>query len=202
MLFAGIALLSWRKLRTWYVPELVVGLSVTLLYLTWILWEARVSLRDAKADSIQTDRWTAEAYAVAQGTTALSALWFESHWPTLPLAFVLGGALTFGGGVVLRHCAVRTLGAFYSHRVRVTDGHRIVQTGPYARLRHPAYAGMLLAHLGFVFCFFNWISILMLFAGLLPAIVIRIRVEESALANTPGYPEFCRSRARLVPAIW
>jgi protein-S-isoprenylcysteine O-methyltransferase Ste14 len=61
---------------------------------------------------------------------------------------------------------------------------------------------MLLAHLGLVLVFFNWLGLVLLFAALLPALVIRILVEERALASLPGYAEFCASRARILPHIW
>jgi protein-S-isoprenylcysteine O-methyltransferase Ste14 len=202
ILTVGVVLLSWFKLCSWHGSALIVGTSVSFAYLAWIFWEARVSLRDSTYASVRSDCWTAEAYALSQGGTALTALFFVSHWPIRPGVCIVGGALAFGCGVVLRMSAVRELGTLYSHRVHVTDAHRIVQTGPYKWLRHPAYSGMLMAHVGFVALFFNWLSVALLFCALLPAIVIRIHVEERALAHVPGYAEFCRRRARLVPLIW
>ena len=37
---------------------------------------------------------------------------------------------------------------------------------------------------------------------LLPAIVLRIRVEERLLFEVPGYREYAHSRMRLVPGVW
>jgi protein-S-isoprenylcysteine O-methyltransferase Ste14 len=112
------------------------------------------------------------------------------------------GALLFVGGLYLRATAVIELGQFYSHRVQVMDIHQVVQTGPYRWVRHPAYSGMFVAHLGLVLVFFNWLSLVLLLAALLPALVIRIFVEECALAKLPGYVEFCAGRARILPYIW
>jgi protein-S-isoprenylcysteine O-methyltransferase Ste14 len=104
--------------------------------------------------------------------------------------------------LIVRASAVIELGQFYSHRVQVTGTHQVVQTGPYRWIRHPAYSGMSVAHLGLVLVFFNWLSLVLLLAALLPALAIRILVEERALAKLPGYVEFCASRARILPYIW
>lgn len=202
LLVAGVAGLGWRKLAAWHGHALVVGAAVIAAYLVWIAWELRVSARDARRPALRADRWTAEAYALAHGTTALSALLFATRWPVWPEAFLAGGTLAFACGVALRLWAVRALGECYSHRVRVAESHAIVQSGPYAWLRHPAYTGMLLAHAGLVMVFFNWIGAALLVVALLPAIVMRIRVEERALAAVPDYREYCLARARLVPWIW
>lgn len=115
---------------------------------------------------------------------------------------LIAGASLFWGGLILRISAVLELGQFYSHRVQVTGKQRVVQTGPYRWIRHPAYSGMLLLHLGLVTVFFNWLSFSLLLAALLPALVNRILVEERTLLSLPGYVEFCAGRARILPHIW
>lgn len=107
-----------------------------------------------------------------------------------------------GVGLALRFMAVRTLGELYSHRVRITSEHRIVRTGPHAWLRHPAYSGMLLAHFGLLLVFFNWVSMAFICVALAPMLVPRILVEERTLESLPGYADFCRGRARLIPLVW
>jgi protein-S-isoprenylcysteine O-methyltransferase Ste14 len=201
-LVIGMALLSLRKVSTWQGWPLLLGTGVSIGYLAWSTWEARTSLRDSRAKCVRSDRWTLELYALSQGATALSALAFRSQWPTEAMVWLSGGALLFTGGAILRVCAVLELGQFYSHRVQVMGMHQVVQTGPYRWIRHPAYAGMLLAHLGLVSVFFNWVSLFLLLAALLPALVVRILVEERTLANLPGYVEFCASRARILPHVW
>ena len=173
--------------------------GVAATYVSWIVWELRVSVRDASS-AVHADRWTAEAYAIAQGATAIAAVAFLRVPPRTSVLAI--GASAFVAGGALRIVAVHTLGAFYSHRVRLTDDHAVVSTGPYRWLRHPAYAGMLLAHAGLVTVFFNGVAAALLVAALLPAIVVRIGVEERALRSLPGYDTFCDGRARIVPGVW
>jgi len=202
-LVLGMTALAWMKLTHWRGFSRAAGTLVALAYVTWALWEMRVSIRDSRSrSSARTDKWTLEGYAVAQGATALSAMAIHSRWPAFPGAFMLTGAVLFGAGLTLRLMAVRKLGVLYSHRVRITSEHRIVRTGPYAWLRHPAYAGMLLAHLGLVLVFFNWVSMAFICVALAPMLVLRILVEERTIESLPGYSEFCQGRARLIPLVW
>jgi protein-S-isoprenylcysteine O-methyltransferase Ste14 len=68
-------------------------------------------------------------------------------------------------------------------------------------LRHPAYAGMLLANIGFVGYFASPASAAAL-ALLTAAMFWRIRVEEAVLVRSPEYREFASFRRRIVPGVW
>jgi protein-S-isoprenylcysteine O-methyltransferase Ste14 len=179
-------------------PPHALAFTLTLVYLGWLLAEARVTLAP-RVESTPDDP-TLVPYALARfGTVAAAVLgplpWVRwAWWMALPVA-------AFAGGVALRLWAIRTLGRFYSHRVVHHQEHRVVATGPYAWVRHPAYAGMLGAHLGFVAFFLNGYSVAGL-ALLAAAIAVRIRVEDRMLATVPDYPEYAAGRAGLVPGVW
>jgi len=51
-------------------------------------------------------------------------------------------------GIIIRWTAIRDLGRYFTGTVRIRDNHRLIRTGIYEHLRHPAYTGALLAHLG------------------------------------------------------
>jgi protein-S-isoprenylcysteine O-methyltransferase Ste14 len=86
--------------------------------------------------------------------------------------------------------------------VREVKDHRIIDSGPYKYIRHPAYAGMIIAHLGIVLYFFNPITPLIFFLAFLPSIVLRISVEEKTLFRIEGYFIYAENRKRLIPLIW
>jgi protein-S-isoprenylcysteine O-methyltransferase Ste14 len=93
------------------------------------------------------------------------------------------------------------LGVQYSHRVvRIAEGG-VISSGPYKVLRHPAYAGMLLANIGFVGYFSSPASIAAL-TLLAAAVLWRIRIEEDILAESPRYRAFANTRCRIVPGVW
>ncbi len=205
-LIAGIvALAAVRYIRAagvWRGYPVDFDTVFVALYILWLIVELRVSRRDANTEGKKTaDSATCQIYGMAQAFTILSALWFPSVWQT-PAAAHAAGIVIFLGGVGYRLWAVRTLGEFYSHRVRTTDGHRIVDSGPYRFTRHPAYAGMIAANLGVALYFPNAATACVFLFALIPSIAARIAVEERTLLQIEGYAEFAKTRKRLLPGIW
>ena len=77
------------------------------------------------------------------------------------------------------------------------------RNSPYAVVRHPLYAGMLMWALGTPFALGSYVAV-PLFALLVPLIVYRLVNEEKVLRRElAGYVEYCgRTRFRLVPGVW
>jgi protein-S-isoprenylcysteine O-methyltransferase Ste14 len=124
--------------------------------------------------------------------------------PDPPGLVWLGGLALFVPGSALLTWAM-VVNPFFEKTVRIQTerGHRVIDTGPYAYVRHPGYVG-----------FAAWIlgTPLLLGSGwaLVPAalsvvgIVIRTALEDRTLtAELAGYPEYAaRVRYRLVPGVW
>ena len=107
-------------------------------------------------------------------------------------------------GTVLRYWSVLTLGRFFTVTVDIGEGHRVVDTGPYAVLRHPSYTGMLVVYLGIGICLDSWLSVAA--TVVLPALAVlnRIRHEEAVLVRQLGvdYERYRGRTSRLVPGVW
>ena len=88
-------------------------------------------------------------------------------------------------------------------KIQEERGQKVIDTGPYAIVRHPMYAGALLYMLGTPLVLGSWLGLAVLpfIVGLL---VVRIFIEEAALhKGLPGYNEYmARVRYRLVPGVW
>jgi protein-S-isoprenylcysteine O-methyltransferase Ste14 len=206
LLLLGIVALA--IVRQWRIPNLWVEYPVNLdtvfasLYALWILVETPVAKRDLSTEGKTTsDFATCQIYAFAQAFTFLSALWFPPVWRAPNAAHFVGFSI-FLLGVCYRLWAIRTLGEFYSHRVRILSQHRIVSSGPYRFTRHPAYAGMIILSAGVTIYFLNWVTLCIFVFALVPAIVLRIGIEERVLFGIEGYPEFAKRRKRLFPLVW
>jgi protein-S-isoprenylcysteine O-methyltransferase Ste14 len=89
-------------------------------------------------------------------------------------------------GIAIRWTAIHTLGKFFTCTVVIKDDHRLIRAGLYKHLRHPAYTGALVAHLGLGLSFSNWFSLVMSSVPFLMAAVYRIHVEEQALSEVFG----------------
>ena len=115
----------------------------------------------------------------------------------------LGLALLLGG-IIIRWSAVLTLGKYFTGTVLIKNDHRLIRSGLYKHLRHPAYTGALVAHLGLGLSFSNWFSIVLSSAPYVMAALYRIHVEERALGEAFGdeYLNYSRSTKRLIPKIY
>jgi protein-S-isoprenylcysteine O-methyltransferase Ste14 len=94
---------------------------------------------------------------------------------------------------------------FFSGVVRIqTDrGQHVVSGGPYRWVRHPGYAGALLAYLATPLLLGSiWTYLPVVFAFVV--LVIRTSFEDRTLqAELPGYKEYTtRTRYRLLPGVW
>ena len=79
---------------------------------------------------------------------------------------------------------------------------RLVTSGAYRWLRHPIYAGYLIAHIGFLLSNFLPQNLVVLLALYL-AQIVRIDREEQILATFPGYSDYCIAvRYRLLPGVY
>jgi protein-S-isoprenylcysteine O-methyltransferase len=80
----------------------------------------------------------------------------------------------------------------------------VVTDGPYRLLRHPAYAGNLLAALGFGLALTNWAGLALAAGVPLLGHLPRIRVEERAMAGALGteWLSYAAGTARIVPGVW
>lgn len=171
------------------------------VYLAWIFIESKISKEEMHKGDQTSDYGTCELYAIGQAAVFLSALWCTSAWRS-PNLFHLLGFILFLVGIAYRLWAIKTLGKYYSHIVREVAGHQIIETGPYRHIRHPAYAGMILANLGIVIFFFNSITLILFSLILIPAIILRIIIEEKTLFKMDHYIDYAHNRARLIPGIW
>ncbi len=126
------------------------------------------------------------------------------HWSNLPWwASVLGYALLLAGmaGVTW----AQAVNKFFEPTVRIQTerGHRVVDTGPYAIVRHPGYVSGFLVFMGIPLCLGSlWALIPATLVCLL--LVVRTIWEDRTLRNElPGYTSYVqRTRYRLVPGVW
>lgn len=120
----------------------------------------------------------------------------------IPRTYVLvvtGVALTWAG-IALALWARWHLGQYWSARITIKEDHKLIRTGPYARLRHPIYSGLDLAATGSALALDRWRCV----AGVCLIILgywIKARREEAMLTAQfgAGFEEHCRHTGFLLP---
>ena len=98
---------------------------------------------------------------------------------------------------------VLKVNSFAAANVSVADDHKVIDTGPYAYVRHPMYAGTLWLFIGIPLALGSWLTICLV-PLILPVLFWRLLDEERILRrDLPGYNEYAsRVRHRLIPYIW
>jgi protein-S-isoprenylcysteine O-methyltransferase Ste14 len=121
----------------------------------------------------------------------------------LPAYLFYVGVSLMLAGIVLRQWAIASLGKSFSFSVAVRSDQKIVDTGPYRSIRHPAYTGIAMTLLGFGFTLQSWEVILVSCVVFLPILAYRIRVEELLLRDCFGeqYSGYMRRTKRLIPFL-
>ena len=110
----------------------------------------------------------------------------------------------FAAGVGLRWYSMAYLGRLFTFDVAVAADHRVVDSGPYRHIRHPAYTGSLLTFAGLGLCGGNALSLLVLVVPIAWAFRHRIVIEEAALSSALGsrYDDYASRTKRLVPFVY
>ena len=94
------------------------------------------------------------------------------------------------------------LGRNWSGTVTIKQDHELIASGPYALVRHPIYAGLLLAFVGSAMARGEWrgaVAVLVAWAALWR----KLRLEERWMAERFGqqYEAYCRRVPALVPFL-
>jgi len=125
------------------------------------------------------------------------------HWlGSLPLTLVLFGQAVVVAGYWFVFRVLKT-NTFAGSTIQVEAQQQVIESGPYAIVRHPMYFGMALSLLASPLALGSVVT-LPLFGLLVALLVYRLIHEERALRQElPGYSEYCtRTRHRLLPGIW
>jgi|WetSurMetagenome_2_1015567.scaffolds.fasta_scaffold215239_1 protein-S-isoprenylcysteine O-methyltransferase len=114
------------------------------------------------------------------------------------------GVAIIVAGLVIRWIAIFTLQRFFTTNVAIQSGHRLVTTGIYTSLRHPAYAATLLSFLGLSIASANWLAYPLLLIPISLAFIRRIELEERVMRGAFGdeYDAYCRETSRLIPRVY
>lgn len=134
--------------------------------------------------------------------------WRQLPWTVSPSAkmwMLIVGALLYFPGMSFAVWARLALGKNYfvstGFGAQLFEGHQLVTTGPFAIVRHPMYAGLILASVGALLIYFTWTTVY--FALFAPLTLVRARREEQVLSAEFGeqWIDYCRQVPMVVPYL-
>jgi protein-S-isoprenylcysteine O-methyltransferase Ste14 len=192
-------------------------MAVTLLYrylfsVMWLSWAAYwwVLMRDVKVTTRREPRWSRLLHVIPL-MLAVLLLWVpripvpilgDRFLPWTAWPFWIGAALT-AVGLLFAVWARIHIGRNWSGTVTIKEGHELVTSGPYAIVRHPIYAGLLLAFVGSGLARGDWRGVLALVIAFL-ALWRKLRFEERWMREQFGaaYQAYSERVAALIPFLF
>jgi protein-S-isoprenylcysteine O-methyltransferase Ste14 len=198
---------TWSWAKGWLFIGVFLGtMAVAGLY----LWRVNPEVVVARTGTHEgTKRWDKVLVrlllAAVYGIIPVAAVdagrfqWLPVPWWVCGIGYALFLA---GMGILTWAEAVNK---FFEVTVRIqTDrGHKVIDTGPYAIVRHPGYVGGILFFVGTALCLGSVWALVP--AGLASAVlVLRTKWEDQTLqAELTGYEDYTqRVRFKLIPGVW
>ena len=189
----------------WFLALFLIEIAIALP----VLWRLNPEIFAARTSfKPGTKSWDLVVARLAVAGIAiipvLAGLDFRFGWSVAPLPALVAGNLAFAAGFALTAWA-QAVNKFFEPGVRIQTerGHIVIDTGPYARIRHPGYTGATLLATGTALALGSWWALLP--AALTVAVLVyrTLREEETLKAELAGYAEYTeRVKWRWVPGVW
>jgi len=175
-----------------------------MFYLTFVMalagWFAGLR-KDQAVTLLPENHRNARSTVVQAGfvlaSLAIFVLIFYFLWMPLPVSisstvliilYAVGFAF-FLVGLMITFWARRTLGMMWgistSRKVKLLQEHQLIQSGPYALVRHPMYLGWWLSVFGLLLIYHTWTLVVLLVMSLF-IFYRRARLEDRILADRFG----------------
>ncbi len=211
----GLAMLAWLvvpfliagTLRWWaewrYLATLALVLAVHRLYVHRRNPRLRAARGEIHPDTPGWDlAWNAVFWWLMAAAPMVAAAERRLMHRPLPIWTYPVGTVVFVVGLAISAAAM-AVNPFFEGTVHLQAGQHVVDTGPYAWIRHPGYLGL---------CLWALTTPLLLRspAAFVVAVltigwvVLRTALEDRLLRHgLPGYPTYAaRVRWRLLPGLW
>jgi len=124
--------------------------------------------------------------------------------PVFPLWLIVLGFLLISLGYAFAAWALIENRFFSSVvRIQVDRGHVVCDSGPYRIVRHPGYAGNMLALPGMVLALSSMWTLVPAAVALIIAVIRTVLEDRTLQEELPGYRNYARRvRNRLIPGIY
>jgi protein-S-isoprenylcysteine O-methyltransferase Ste14 len=176
---------------------LIAALELAAMWVLWLYPFARKRFTGPKRSSVVMAHSGNWGLALETAGIFFAWLWLPNT-PVPGPARIVASMVLAPVGTVFGWLAVRHLGKQLRILAGLYADHELIRTGPYAIVRHPVYASLLLMMLATGLLFARWPLLLLSVALYIAGTEIRIHAEEGLLRSRFG-EEFEEYRGK-VPA--
>lgn len=209
LLFLAVAMFLPAGIDWWqgclFVAVFLLQMAMAAVY----LWYKNPEIFVARSEFHKgTKSWDKVALSLLlpsfMATFPIAAFDHQYQWSSVSIWGIALGYVLLNVGM-LGSVWVESVNKFAepSVRIQVERGHKVVDTGPYAIVRHPMYVASFFLFFGIPLSLGSlWALAPVAFASLV--LVVRTALEDRTLQNDlTGYKEYAsRVRYRLIPGVW
>lgn len=148
-------------------------------------------------------------WAAVLGQGVIPAVYIATGMPAAanypaPMWVIICGIILYSSGLWLFRKTHKELGKNWSITLEIRDKHKLVDSGPYALVRHPMYSSFLLLALGQMLLLPNWIVGLAGLLGFSALFFFRVGKEERMMLETFGsdYGNYMAKTKRIIPYFY
>jgi protein-S-isoprenylcysteine O-methyltransferase Ste14 len=187
------------------VYQSVAILAVFILFYAIDVWLMR--RYDPQRDHGSSRNWVYTAMLVFAGIIMIlqPAIWprlglYTSAW--WGLLIQMGGLTMLVGALALHGWARMHLGQFYAERSSdIQQGQYVVNTGPYAYVRHPIYTSYFMLATGLLLINPALTALLLAIYAFVDFSLAPRREEKLLVKNVPGYADYMVRTPRFFPRL-
>jgi protein-S-isoprenylcysteine O-methyltransferase Ste14 len=207
------ALIARPMIRPWldaHTPNLTLkDWPILASFVPWILfslyWEIQAK---NSAPAISSESKASRAVHVVLSNVALFLIILpnkslsQRFLPDSLIVQLMGFAAELAG-LALAIWARRVLGRNWSGEITIKEDHELIRNGPYAKVRHPIYSGLLLMYAGTAMASGQMHGLLGLLIGII-AYLRKTRMEEANLVRGfgVGYDAYRKDTWAIVPGVY
>jgi protein-S-isoprenylcysteine O-methyltransferase Ste14 len=120
--------------------------------------------------------------------------------PWFALLQILGMVLSVAA-LTLNWWARTHLQQFYTEGAQVQEGHRVINTGPYAQVRHPVFTSLFMLVTGVMLINPSILTVAIALYTFWDFSHAAVRDEQVLLEKLPGYAEYMQQTSRFFPRL-
>jgi protein-S-isoprenylcysteine O-methyltransferase Ste14 len=191
---------GWMFIAVFSVSTAAIGLYLAVRDPALLARRMKAGPRAEKRPAQKAVMTLAMASSIA--LVLVSVLDHRFGWSRVSAWVCVLGAVLVAAGLVIDLRVFRE-NSFGASTIEKMEGQTVIATGPYALVRHPMYAGVLVMAAGAPLALGSCWSLLLVLLDV-PILMLRILDEEKMLrAELDGYAAYAlRVRYRLVPGLW
>ncbi len=185
---------------------------MTIFYFIWGIWflfEIFLSQKKRTPKELRTDQdkgsFNVLWLAILFGISLAIILMMNFYVPISKIMVVpYIGLLVIILGLIIRIVSIKTLAENFSTDVNVRKSQKLMTTGIYKKIRHPAYMGTIISFIGLGLSLNNWLALITIVLPVVGAFLYRIKIEENVLIEYFGdeYINYSKKTKKLLPFIF